>query len=237
MKLREFNKAVMPHLTAGMLALGFEHATRGYFTRTRGKFRDVLFVDLEVASGKSFCAVIGIDVPYLSQQIGPAIGTDSSPSPAVYRHLGHVRRDGNQRWYQFCKRIPLPQAVESMLADFREEGLPWLDSFQSLGDVARDFYNRRVGPLMSGEERRPDPMSWAQYGWLLQEAGDDVGAASWLDRARAELRKPLYMTKDRRVLTEPAEGAKEIARPAQHTALARLLDTCNTGSAASEHEA
>jgi hypothetical protein len=222
MTAADFKKIAAPYLTERLGPLGFAHFGGIYFTRVRSALRDIVFLDLERASGKAFCVVLGVDAPAVGDRLTQLSGS-GVPGPMVSRHLGRTDRGGIQKWFRFAKAERLPTALEEMLIDFRDGGLPWLDSLRSVESLAALYYRNRAGPLLpDGTERRADAVAWVVYGWLLGEIGRAHEGAEWLSKARAELAKPLYM-KGGQLLTSPAPGAKQVERPSLHRELARIL--------------
>lgn len=217
----EFIKIKSEEVPKYFTSLGFVEQEPGAFTRPRQGFLHG-FGLVEDRSVVQFCVPVGVTVPAIWPK-ADFIMQGRYPALEVSHRLGEFRNNmrGLDRWYSFYTADELKEAIKTMHADFVEQAEPWLQRFETLEDVAEEYYRYRIGPPCMGEERPPDPAAWATYGWLLQELGRD-DARDWLARAYNEVRIPLFM-KHGRPVPPGTRGAREMPLSPEAKRLEQLL--------------
>lgn len=132
--------------------------------------------------------------------------------------------------YYFKTPGQLASAVNRMYADFVQEALPWLDSLQSIEDLARGYWQRWLTSFIHGESPGPPAGVLAMYGWLLQESGHTDEAQPWLQRAHAGLSQPVHTPNDRVVPAGP-NGSAQIRLSPELARLKQLIAESLTSQA------
>lgn len=207
---RDFDRQVPKIIAPALGELGFEHAQRTCFLRPRNSWKDVLFSDLDQASKDCFYIVTGIHVPFVNQALRPLV-EDDFPGALLWQH-------GPKRYF-FGMNQSLEAALAEMLQDFRTGGLAWLEQFHSLEDVVAVY---RRGSIDA--PRGPSPVDWTTYGLLLQMLGRNDEASEWFERAKEELRKPIF-TDGQRFYNERRPGTRRMAQPPSERKLLQWLES------------
>jgi hypothetical protein len=115
-------------------------------------------------------------------------------------------------------------AMDAMWTDFNVQAEPWLRKFNTIEEIAWAFYEQRLKEnLVEGKMRRPDPIAWAIYGWLLAQSGKAEESHEWLNKAQDEVTKPIYVKRGR-IYSEKIAGARQIPRADPEQRLKEILE-------------
>jgi hypothetical protein len=185
METPKFNRLAERLVGKNASTLSFAHFKRLWFVRERNQWKDVFFLDLLRPTKDAFKIAAGIHVPAVRSKFQSKVQNDS-PSASVSRSIGE--RGLEEFWYDFTDSDSLKDAVDRMWLDFKTYAEPWLNNFNTLKDVANDYFESHIAEnLLEDIKRPPSPMSWAIYGYLLIEAGDADAGREWLMKAKVEL--------------------------------------------------
>lgn len=215
----EFNRHVPKIIAPALRSLGFEPERHGCFLRPHDRWSDVIFCDLNQASKDCFYTVIGVHIPLVTRAKRAVLGSDF-PAAQISRALNFdSKKLGSQKWYFFGSNGPLEAALDEMLQDFRTVGVPWLEQFRSFQDVVETYYRERIR-----EGERSSPAQWTTYGLLLQELGRREEATEWFERAKEELRKPIF-SDGQRFYHERRPGTRQVPPLTSDRKLLELLES------------
>ena len=203
--------------------LGFYYRQPAVFWRKLGAVEHGFFLTAD-PTPTQFHVSVGAHVPGLEERFDYIDG-EPLTSLVVSRPLGLLRKDGKgeRTIYYFSTVEQMRGVFPKVYADFLEEAEPWLETLVTVDDVAREFHRWRIAPPSPGETRPPDPFAWAQYGWLLQEAGNRLEAQPWLERALDQLREPAFYMKGGAFVPIGTKGARPVPRLPEELRLIELL--------------
>ena len=231
METPKFNRLATRLIGEKAAATGFTHYKRLYFIRPRNQWTDVFFLDLLRPTKDSFKVVVGIHIPNVRAKLQPLYQHDSPTAP-ISRSVGS--RGLEEFWYDFTDVDSLKAAVDRMWLDFEKFAEPWLKSFNSIRDVADNYFEREIieENLPGGTKYFPSPGRWAIYGYLLIEAGNIASGREWLLKAEKLLRKPSFLNKYGQTFYEKVPGSKEVSLSEDDC---RLLEILNNDLHTNEH--
>ena len=225
METPKFNRLAERLVGQNASTLNFIHYKRLCFVRPRNQWNDVFFLDLLRPTKDAFKVVVGIHVPARAKRM-EILNHDNIPWPEVSSSLGILDRK-QETWYEFTDADSLKDAIDRMWLDFKTQAEPWLNNFNTIRDVANDYFEGHIAEnLLEGMKRWPSPMSWAIYGYLLIEAGDMSAGRKWLTKARRELDKPRFM-KGGQIYFEKVPGSQEIPLSDDRRGLMQILNKEN----------
>lgn len=206
--------------------LGFAYTEPGVLWRTLGVVDHGFFLTPD-PSCTHYSVEVGANVAGLDERLDyVSSGGAHYTTLLVSRPLGLLRppgRKGEQLHYHFATVEELRTTFPHLYADFVERAEPWLAGLTTVEDVAKEFHKWRIAPPGPKLTRPPDPFAWAIYGWLLKEAGNELQARPWLERALAEVRRPMQ-EKVGRIIPRGNERAGAIKLNEAEMRLGELLE-------------
>jgi hypothetical protein len=108
-------------------------------------------------------------------------------------------------------KAEIKQSAANFLVQFRKEAEPWFSSFNSWGDVAKEYLaTNPVSRAKIGRQGKGygEDFRSAIYGYLMLKAGDLDEAMLWLREAERLMELPEYITRDGRVVYEKEKYAR-----------------------------
>lgn len=205
-------------------SLGFVEIQPGVFDRHCGAVVHGFGLSTD-STYTRFSVDVGVNVPALVDRMDNVRGVHCETF-AVSRPLGLLRPPGvkgGRTFYYFATVEELRDVFPRVYADFVEQAEPWLATLTTVEDVAKEFHKWRIVPPGPKLTRPPDPFAWAIYGWLLKEAGNELQAKPWLERALEEVRRPMQ-DKEGRIIPRGNERAGAIKLNGAEMRLGELLE-------------
>ncbi len=180
---KAFARAVKKHAEVRLAALGFDWEEPTVFLERAGQItKSVGFIQGKVRD--SFCVSVG---PFVNA-IEPMfwyIGGCKYISVAISQRLGDFRNNmrGSETWYSAGTEPELLESLDAAMKDFEEQAIPWLNKFETVADIAAEYYLRQIATPKGMSRRPPNPFAWADYAWMLDECGRHDEAKTWKERA------------------------------------------------------
>jgi hypothetical protein len=220
-----FEKVTAEEAARHFSALGFAESEPGAFTRKCGAVVHG-FGFTPNPSFTHFHMPVGAYLPSLNARLDyVAFGGPHYPTLLVSRWLGEFNENFTRHdyYFHFASLEQLREKFPKVYSDFVEQAEPWLAGLTTVGAVAREFHKWRLAPPEPGVVRPPDPFAWATYGWLLQEADQQLEGQQWLEQSLDQLKEPAFYVKGAHFVPIGTPGARPIPRRPEELRLIEML--------------